>query len=213
MTVVSLLMNVPPWAVWPWLGVGLLVTGFLVWRDEHRNLLVSEQKLEGFKLSAPNILIGGVPRIELLYGKVSVVVKLDNYGQAPASTVLVRVTLHSLDGTQINSGESSFPSELHPGQIGTQLVIGLTQVPSLPCFVAITLTVTSSTTGDQIMQSPRILKWRDGGDGVLLIASTEESKLVARCIKPPSLAADTAAPTLQPSSPECPETGSRCSDC
>ena len=38
MTLFSLVLNLPPWVVWPWFVCGLVVTGFLVWRDEHRKL-------------------------------------------------------------------------------------------------------------------------------------------------------------------------------
>ena len=45
MTVFSLLTNLPSWIVWPWLGLGILVTGFWVWRDEHRKLQTTEHRL------------------------------------------------------------------------------------------------------------------------------------------------------------------------
>jgi hypothetical protein len=35
-TMLSLVVNLPGWLVWPWFGFGLIATGFLVWRDEYR---------------------------------------------------------------------------------------------------------------------------------------------------------------------------------
>lgn len=44
-TIAALLTSLPHWLIWPWLIVGLFVSAFFAWRDEHRKLEVALAEL------------------------------------------------------------------------------------------------------------------------------------------------------------------------
>lgn len=50
MTLASLFTSLPSWLIWPWLVIGLLITGYFVWRDESRKLEKSTTAIEREKV-------------------------------------------------------------------------------------------------------------------------------------------------------------------
>ena len=50
MTLASLFTSLPSWLIWPWLVIGLLITGYLVWRDENRKLAKATTAIEREKV-------------------------------------------------------------------------------------------------------------------------------------------------------------------